>query len=344
MPRTIDSLSPKQEDSQPTPERGSATNVPKTVDELRGTTLREDKAAHLKRKKVPRKRSPQKVVVGGLLVLAVLSVAAVIWYWPTLNGGKVGDTGTKSTKDALSQLEFVKNLNDQDKDAFYKEAGAEYAAAKKIGIEPDPSYANDAQTLAMIAGSNPSAQKSADAVKQFIQNRLEIVKKDGFVAGYTYNFWFGDKAIKHSSAGEVGSAQSIADDKRYASEKAESARQRLQNGSVSSDQLVDELKRDSRLRLSDGQNGSGRFATARPKQASIENDVSGNQPFFDTLATMQSPGLSSLLTRFYISGFDETKTPIEAAYQFVQLTKVVSGETAAREYEQYLKEAGGWQW
>ena len=177
MPRTIDSLSPKQEDSQPTLERGSATNVPKTVDELRGTTLPEDKAAHLKRKKVPRKRSPQKVVVGGLLVLAVLSVAAVIWYWPTLNGGKVGDTGTKSTKDALSQLEFVKNLNDQDKDAFYKEAGAEYAAAKKIGIEPDPSYANDTQTLAMIAGSNPSAQKSADAVKQFIQNRLEIVKK-----------------------------------------------------------------------------------------------------------------------------------------------------------------------
>lgn len=347
MPRTIDSLSPKQEDSQPTLERGSATNVAKTVDELQGTTLREDKAARLKRKKVPRKRNPQKLVVGGLLVLAVLSIAAVIWYWPTLNGGKIGDNGLQDTKESLSQLGIVKGLNDQDKDSFYKQTGAEYAAAKKIGIEPDPSFAGDEQTLSILAGGNPTAEKSAQALKQLIQNRLDAVKQNGFIEGYVYNFWFGDTAIKWPSTSKVanaGSPQALADDKRYASEKAESARQRLQNGSITPDQLLDEIKKDRRLRLIDDPNGSARFALARPKQTTLENDTSGSQQYLDTLASMQSVGLSPLMTRSYVSAYDKNKTPIEAGYQFVQMTKVVVGDAAVRAYEDYLKQAGGWQW
>ena len=355
MPRTIDSLSPNQNGSKSGGPSAGDVYRPKDSGPAAGSVVKpegyqehHDKPLKSNSGKLRPKKDPRRLILFSLVLAVVAVVAGGVWWYSSLARQKQeSEKARAGTRETLSQLDVVKNMSDQDKESFYKQVGPEYAAAKKIGIELDPNSMNDVQALSIATGGSPSGESTAKAFKQLIESRLEIVKKDGYIEGYVYNFWFGNTAIKWPYTSQVpnaGSAQALADDKAYALEKADSARRRLQDGAITSDQLLDELNNDRRLRLVDDPNGSARFAMARPKQAKIENDTAGNQQYFDTLATMQDTGLSQLLTRKYISVYDTTKTPVEAAYQFVQLTKIVSGEQAVRTYEDYLKQAGGWQW
>lgn len=343
MPRTIDSLSPKQEDSQPTRKNGLDASSAKSVEDLRGTTLREDKAAHFKRKKVSRRPSPQRLVVIALLVVAVLSVAAVIWYWPGLNGGS-GTAAVKDTKQNLGKLDVVKDLSDADKDSLYEKVGPEYYAAQQAGFAPDFANSDDQEMIKYLALGKKDSASVSTAIEGFIAKRLEQVEQDGYKEGYLYSFWFGNTAIQLPANFDVpgrGDAQALASDKAYAADKAAQAKQRLQAGSIAPDQLIKEISNDPKLRMYEDPNGSTRLS---PPLNSTAASTGTYKVVADTLASMQSAGFSELKTRNYVSVYDASRTPVEAGYFFIQLTKVVKGDAAVAAYQDNLKKMEALQW
>lgn len=339
MPKSIDSLRPRSEDTQP---KNLTTQAPSgDLSSVKPHSYTGDKENN---KRADRrswfKKYQQRILlitIGFLLILVVVGLA--LWQKQRSDLSKAEQKTEQDAKSGLAGLDVAKKLSNEDKDKLYQQVGPEYTAAQELGIAPDPNNSQDQGMVNFLSNGPEGVETSAKAILAFINNRLATIKKTGYVEGYLYSYWFGSSAVKWPETFNVpgrGSAQVLADDKKYASDKIAADKQRLQKGEVTSDQLVAEILSDSRLRMFEDPNGSSKFTTMAITTA--EGDKSKAE-VREAIAAMSVAGLSDVKTRNYISVYDTSKTSVEAGYFFIEVRKVMRGETAVKQYEAEVAKA-----
>lgn len=341
MSKSIDSLRPRSGGNQP-----KKTTTPVPSGDLSGAhqhSYTEDKAQHEKadRRSWLKKHQTRILVIGVSLLIIIVGSGIFIWQKRQMDLKKGSEKTKEDAKTGLAGLDVAKSLSDADKEKLYAQVGPEYTAGQALGIAPDPASKQDQSTLTFLSNGPAGVETSAKAVLAFINSKLAAIKKNGYVEGYVYNYWYASSAVKWPESYNVpgrGSAQVLADDKKYAFDKITSDRQRLQRGEISSDQLVADIVADNRLRMFEDPNGSSKFTTVALSTNSTDKT---NVAVSQAVAALTEAGIGEIKTRTYVSVYDQAKTPVEAGYFFIEARKVLKGDDAVKQYQDAVNKARG---
>lgn len=316
--------------------------MPRTADTAK---VLEKAQAALEARKEGRARKRRKGIFT-LMIVAIIVFVATAGYmsWQLAqknNQQKQQDQAKQSVLETLEKFDPVKDYSDADKGKLYEKVGAEYAAAEAIGIGLDSDNPNDITELNKQLRLNKDPESVANALKAIIDMRLEQVNKDGYYEGYVFYYCFGNTAIAWSDNSKIpnhGSAEALATDKKYASDRANEDMSGLKGSSLYPDQVLQKIRADERLKLHEDPNGSSYVSSiivSQSRNSSIYGHV------VDVIKEMGKVGYSEIKTSTYVSVYDKSKTPMEACYYFVKLDKYVKGQTAIDEYQKALTQMQG---
>lgn len=309
--------------------------------------LLEKAQASIQEKKNKKAASRRKKIIAGVLILFIVFIAgaSLIGLNRYRQDQQVRQSNEKKKEilDKLAKFDVVKNLTNDQKDELYRKVGAKYLAAEKIGIQPSPDSTNDQGTISFLNGLNGN---NADAVSKafdtMISQKLELVKTTGYYEGYQYKYWYANTALVWPSTFPIpnkGDAAALEADKKYALDTATADKKRLEASSVKPQDLLKELSANRRLSIWEDPNGSGPISSVKTVAAvSPINTYPGASAVPDAIKAMTSVGYSDIGKLTYVSVYDPKKTPVEAGYFFIQMTKYVKGQAAVDMYNQALAE------
>lgn len=359
-PRSLDPISRRPEKPADKPAGSQPVSQSRKADTTRSIPNTADRdqmlakaQANLRAKKDKQAKGRRKVILSVALIALIAFVGGSIVLGLKTSQQKQQAKQEEQQKQEilakLAKLDIAKNLNDQQKDQLYKKIGAEFAAADSVGVAPTGT-AEDQQYLSYLKnGTSDAGDAAAQAVQALIDARLALVKAQGYYEGYIYYYWYANTAVAWPASYKIanrGNPQTLAEDKKYAFDKANQDIARLKNGEITPEQLVDEVANNQRLRMLEDPNGSAKISssvfsngsTLKSASPSIAS-ASVNTPVADQIAKMAGPGFSDITSRQYISVYDASKTPVDAGYFFIKLDKLVRGDEAVKAYESALARA-----
>lgn len=235
---------------------------------------------------------------------------------------------------------------------------------KKLEVEIEPQYLagyvtsfgpnkNEIQSAVGSIGESPGPSTIKSYIQNIIDKKLELARSTGYYQGYLFYFWFGNTISNKTAAENIenwGNSNVLASDRKYAEERANYYRQKLESGATQPDKVVDEVNQDKRLRLHDQTNNSGYFSTPLPLMnggsmpveiAKLFGEVNVGQKdsVNQLLSSIKGKGVSKVGLIIADPGLPSSGQKKEVGFIMAYIDTYLRGQASISQYEDQLKVA-----